>query len=149
MFKPYSRNIRKITNILNNTYLQDIQKVQLNKLLTNCLFTVREPYSSCNLNQYMEDTNKYCIILCNYHVRNQYSTEIDIFSPKCYSHMYRVASENYLDSGINSIYDYYVSDTCYVIPTNFTNINQINKIIKSEELLCLNLMTEIREKQII
>ena len=133
MLKPYSRNIRKITNILNNTYLQDIQKVQLNKLLTNCLFTVREPYSNCTLSQYMHDTDKYCIILCNYNIRNQYCTEIEIFSPRCYDHMYRV-SQNRLESDVNSIYSYYVGDICYVIPTNFTNINQINKIIKSKKV---------------
>lgn len=133
MLKPYSRNICKIEDMLRNTYLQDIQKVQLNKLLTNCLFTVREPYSRCTLNECMHDTDKYCIILCNYVCSAYSDTEIDIFSPNCHNHMYRV-SQNCLASDINSIYSYYVANTCYVIPTNFTNIKQINKIIKSEKV---------------
>lgn len=134
MLKPYTRNIRAMSNMLTNIYNQSM-KYYLQKILLDKLFLI-EKYTQyihserSMLGELLTDRSKITLVINIY----QRGASICVYEPNNERYMYRLLVSNIkvkITKDVVPPDKYLCSRTVYIIYTNYRDMYELKKEIGS------------------
>ena len=134
MLKPYTRNIRAMSNMLTSIYNQSM-KYFLQKILLNKLFLIEKHTQYIqsprnNLGELLTDRSKITLVINIY----QHGASICVYEPNNERYMYRLLVSNIRIKITRDVVPpdrYLCSRTVYIIYTNYSDVYELDREVRS------------------